>query len=93
MKNTFGNTNTELVALAERATGMRYDSPDAKAILNEADWTSHWPVVDADSLLTGDVVETDDCDDYWNVGDEAMIAEDDLHPGQRGQDGYANLSN
>ncbi len=91
MSDTYGNTNKVLVALAERAAGLHYDSPDAKAILDEEDWANHWPVVDADGLLTGDVVETDDCDNYLNVADMAMISDDDVRPKQRCDDGYAHL--
>ena len=83
MRDTYGNTNAELVALTDRAAGLRYDSPDAIAILDEADWANHWPVVDADGLLTGDVVETDDCENYWNVDDMAMISDNDIRPEQR----------
>lgn len=93
MANTFGNTNEPLHALAEEAVGLRYDSPEAKVILDREDWANHWPVVDADGILTGDVVETDDCDGYLNVADEAMIAVEDLRPGQRSValDGYADV--
>ena len=82
-----------LSELAERASGLRYDSTEAKAILDTEDWANHWPVVDADGLLTGDVVETDGCAGYLNVRDEAMIAVEELRPGQRSSaiDGYADV--
>ncbi len=83
MKDTFGNANVELVALADEAFGLRYDSCEARDILDHADWASHWPVVDADGKLTGDVVETADCDGYLNVDDLAMINRADLTTTQR----------
>lgn len=83
MLNTFGNTNEPLRILAEKAAGLRYDSPEAEAILDKEDWADHWPVVDANGCLTGDVVETADCEGYSNVCDMAMIADEDLRPEQR----------
>jgi len=93
MSDTYGNANVILVALANRAAGMHYESPEAKRILDEEDWSDHWPVVDADGILTGDVVETADCEGYWNVDDMAMIADDDLRPAQRKtrHEGYVTL--
>lgn len=83
-----------LTELAERASGLQYDSPEAKLIMDEADWANHWPVVDEDGELTGAVVETEEaCNGYANVDDLAMIAEDDVKPGNRwthvNDDGYA----
>ena len=94
MRDTYGNANTRLRTLAEAATGLRYDSEEAQAILGQADWQSHWPVVDADGELTGDVVETDDCDEYANVADETMISLSDLSDAQRREadrTGYAPI--
>ena len=94
MLNTYGNTNKTLRALADRACGLRYDSPEAGAIMDEEDWAHHWPVVDGEGLLTGDVVETEDCtEEYINVDDVAMVSRDDLTAKQRKTicDGYVNL--
>ena len=78
MLDTYGNTNKSLVALAQEASGLRYDSAEAEAILGREDWADHWPVCDAEGHLTGDVVETDDCEGYASVANEAMVAIADL---------------
>jgi hypothetical protein len=96
MRDTYGNTNTELYSLAQEAIGLHYEAPEARIILDRADWSHHWPVVDGDGRLTGDVVETEDCGGYWNVDDEAMIANEDLSPAQRKRrnqpsEGYVTL--
>lgn len=83
MKDTYGNTNKKLRRLAEEAAGLHYKSVEADKILDQTDWQNHWPVIDADGELTGDVVETDDCDNYVNVGDMAMIDIDDLPASKR----------
>ena len=80
MRDTFGNANEGLRGLAERAAGLHYESAAAKKIMDERDWEDHWPVVDADGDLTGDVVENADCGGYFNVDDEVMVSEDDLTP-------------
>lgn len=74
---TSGRTEA-LTYLASQAIGLRYDSDDAKKILDVLDWASHWPVIDNQGCLTGDVKETDDMDEYANVDDLACIAIDDL---------------
>ena len=45
-----------------------------------AEWDNHWPVVDNDGLLTGEVRETEEMADYANVADMACIAVADLSP-------------
>ena len=71
-------------ALCAEARGLRYDSPEAKKILDRWTWDNHWPLVNNDGTLTGDVIESEECSrgDYRNVDDMAMIAFCDLTPDQ-----------
>lgn len=78
-------------ALAKQASGLRYDSPDAIAILDQEDWSQIWPVVDGDGILTGEIVGSEE--GYVNVEDLAMVAVADLSTEQRESiaDGYVVL--
>jgi len=81
MSNGRDMSSTEiLTAAAVQAAGLRYDSDEASEILDaaEADWASHWPMIDGNGKLTGNVVETDGwTEDHLNVGDSAAIMRDD----------------
>jgi hypothetical protein len=84
---------TSLRKLADEATGLYYDSPEAKAIMDRDDWNDWWPIVDGDGILTGDIVGGDD--DYFNVNDMAMVHRSDLTKKQireaNKNDGYIGL--
>lgn len=70
--------NDDLRTSAERASGLRYDTPEATAILaigpdgDEADWTDYYPEVDGYGHLTGQVIDGDD-DGFLVVDDVAMV--------------------
>ena len=65
-------------AAVSAACGMRYDSPEAAAILNQVDWSQHWPLVDSDGDLTGEITDCDDNEEYANLNDIAMILVSDM---------------
>ena len=67
-----------LMALAQASTGLRYDSPEARAILDERDWVDYWPDCDASGLLLGGIVGSGDTGEYANVDDLAMVRWDAL---------------
>jgi hypothetical protein len=71
----------QLVAACEDNIGVHYESPEWTAVANDLDWENHWPVVDGDGLLTGDVYESGDGSEGWaNVDDVAMVRMTDLPP-------------
>lgn len=63
-------------------------TPLSECIITE--WSQHWPVIDAEFNLTGEVVTSDD-PDWYNYADEAGIWEDEIHNnGWIIDGGYAN---
>ena len=70
----------ELNAIAQRATGLHYESPTARAVIDPTDWDSYYPEIDGDGYLTGDIVDctSSDADSYINVGDDVLVREDAL---------------
>ena len=69
----------DLGTLATEARGLRYDSKEAIAILDQGDWSDWWPIVDNKGLLTGEIT---DCpmggEPMANVNDMAMIPHSQL---------------
>jgi len=64
---------------AQRAMGLRYDSPEAIAIINgpdddgdKLDWYQYYPEADGFGNLTGDVIPNES-DGYVVVHDEVMV--------------------
>lgn len=72
---------------AAEGVGLHYRSPEWRRLAECAQWHNLWPVIDADGKLTGLVVADDD--GFFNVDDEAMLAEDDIDFRWREVDGYA----
>lgn len=77
--------------LAQEAAGLRYDSPEATAILDREDWSEIWPIVDAEGYLTGGICGSED--GFANVDDLAMVALSDLSDEQleTSDSGYVKL--
>ena len=63
--------------MAQRAAGLHYESPAARAVIDATEWDSYYPEIDEGGYLTGDVV---DCgaDGYLNVDDDVYVREDAL---------------
>lgn len=66
-------------AMRDRVTnlfgGYHYMLEEFRQVSAAFDWSNVWPVIDADSCLTGAVIEPDD--DYLRVyDDEAVIRKD-----------------
>lgn len=81
--DVYGATDV-LAAVCRIVRGMGVESDGAKKIMDMFEWDSHWP--EADEIggeFTGDVIETDSCDGYVNVGDAYMVSESALTPAQR----------
>jgi len=74
-----------LKELAREASGLHYDSPEARAILDREDWSEFWPAINRDGELTGDIVDSDTPGEWANVDDEAMILLNDLAAEDRAQ--------
>jgi len=83
----FGTLACEVAA--QHSHGEHYRSPAWRKLVGDGrlGWDGVWPVIDADGNLTGLVVSDDDA--YFNVDDEAMIAEDDLDCRWEEVDGHA----
>ena len=66
--------------MAQRAAGLHYESPAARAVINPTDWDSYYPEIDEDGYLTGDIIDctSSDADSYINVGDDVLVREDAL---------------
>lgn len=60
-----------LEKLAERLSGLRYDSAEAKKIMDEDDWSQIWPCCDGNGILCGGI--TEGTDEEVNVADMAMV--------------------
>lgn len=58
--------------LCEQHAGEHYESHRWMCAADYEDWSNHWPVIDSDGKLTGDVVESGDTAGYTNVDDMAM---------------------
>ena len=58
--------------LANRLVGLRYDAPEAMAILNEADWNQIYPEASGQGEFTGGLVGYDE-PNYANLADVAMV--------------------
>lgn len=78
-----------LGCLAQECAGLRYDSPEAGAIMSPHEWEGFWPVVGRDGLLTGDICGAEE--GFLNVDDMAMIHVQDTR-GLRPRNGYIDLS-
>jgi hypothetical protein len=67
---------TCLAEAAERIQGMSMGDPDAIRIMNDADWSDVWPVVDENGIFTGDIAgsgtEGMELVD-WNPTDECIV--------------------
>ena len=73
-------TREQLCAIAQRVAGLHYESQPARAVIDATEWDSHYPEIDEDGYLTGDVVDctSSDADVYINVGDDVLVREDAL---------------
>ena len=73
-----GTTVAEMQARATQAIGLAYDSDEAMAILNgdNANWLQHYPEINREGNLTGEVIPQDG-GDYIVVNDLAMIRTED----------------
>jgi hypothetical protein len=70
----------EMQAAARRAQGLRILTARAQRIIGRVDWADHWPEIDADRRLTGEIVEASDIGDggrYAMFCDEGAIDADD----------------
>ena len=106
MNTTNDKSQRELLdELCARFTGHHFRSAEwLAACAAGPDWSQHWPIIDRDGKLTGEVFNSDDehDEDYANVEDDAMIAIDGLPSRERLRiqrliridcwDGYATLS-
>ena len=77
------NDKTQSETLADLCAGYAgepMDSPRWVAAASLHDWSGHYPVVDKDGALTGDIVDCADnsITDYANVDDMAVVAIADL---------------
>jgi hypothetical protein len=74
-------TQTEILkALCMDHLGEHYESTSwGEACNDEYDWADHYPIIDGDGLLTGEVYETGMwAEPYANVDDAAMVLISDL---------------
>ena len=69
-----------LNVIAQRATGLHYEDPVAVDLIDSQDWTDHYPEVDGDGCLTGNIIDTtsSDADSYINVGNDVFVRKDAL---------------
>ena len=79
MKNE--KTQTEILnELAQRAQGLKYESPEARAILDDGDWAQWWPTCDRNGILDGGIIDSQP--DFANVDDLAMVQFSELTPSE-----------
>jgi hypothetical protein len=78
---THGETN-DCDAAAAAGRGLHYRSSEWARLARDVDWTGFWPVIDRSGNLTGQAVDSDESAvQYWNVDDDAMIADDEARAG------------
>jgi hypothetical protein len=55
--------------------GTHYTDPTWQRILKAVEWTNHYPVVDSDGRLTGEVLDmtSSDADDYTVIGHQEAV--------------------
>jgi hypothetical protein len=79
--------------LAGLASGLHYDSPEAREITGLEDWSDYYPVVDREGLLTGAIVDAQ-ADGFYNVANMGMIDGSELTAAERraaAETGYAEI--
>ena len=66
------------------AVGLHYENPVAVDLIDSQDWTDHYPEVDGDGYLTGNIIDmnSSDADSYINVDDTVWVRMDALSQGQ-----------
>jgi len=63
--------------VAEAGFGLHYESDEWMALRDLVQWHGWWPVVDGDGEINGQITEGGEGDDdYYRVGEEAMIETD-----------------
>lgn len=72
-----GFTVGAMNVVAEAGFSMHYESAEWQALRELVQWQGWWPVVDGEGEITGQITEGGEGDDdYYRVGEEAMIETD-----------------
>ena len=63
----------DMVWACELCAGRHFQDPFVKEAFGLVDWSDHYPLVDADGVVTGEFIGAWEDMGYANVDDEAMV--------------------